>query len=177
MIKLYNIERYKNKSLKLLVGILIGTTLTGCSNKISNQDMQTSQEIEKVAEEENTAIYEMEMEDKLETRGSLTIYFKNTEYIDKVNEYVNAKVDSIAFYDEAGNGYGVILSNKETFTTTFLPGDYKFYSKYLGSTEEVSEECTGEFTITNPGEQLTLEIDYQKKTYDIYNNKSNTYKK
>lgn len=172
MIKIYSIEKYKNKPLKLLIGVLIGTTLTGCSNNIQNPTSQVTQEVQEIEETEEAddiAVYEMEMEDKLKTRGALTINFKNNEYVDEINEYVNAKVDSIAFYDEEGNGYGVVLSNKETYTTTFLPGDYKFYSKYL--------DLEGEFTITSPGEEQILEIDYQKKTYDIYSSKEDTYKK
>lgn len=169
MIKIYSIEKYKNKTLKLLMGVLIGTTLTGCSNNISNPTSQVTQEVQEIEETEEAddiAIYEMDIEEKLKTRGELIIYFKNTEYIDEINEYVNAKVDTIAFYDEEGNGYGVVTSNKDTYTTTFQPGDYKFYSKYLN--------LEGEFTITSPGEQLTLNIDYQKMTYDINNVNSNT---
>lgn len=151
MIKKYSIDKYKKKTLKLLTGVLIGATITSCSKNYSKEIASSLEEI---------AVYKLPLEEKLKTRGVLNIYFENNEYIEKTNKYVDAKVDSLVFYDDKENGYGVILSNNEPYQTTFLPGDYKFYSQYL--------DIEGEFTITTPGESLNLEIDYLNKTYNIY---------
>ena len=82
------------------------------------------------------------------------------EYIDKIDSDLNRKVDELIFYDDKGVGYGVVISDENIPTSTLSPGEYKFYSEYLG--------IEGEFTIDAPGDFKTLEIDYKTKSYDIY---------
>lgn len=117
-------------------------------------------------EEEEIPLYKQPLEKKLKTRGLLKIYFENTDYIDKKNEYVDAKVDSLVFYDDKGAGYGVILSTDEPYQTTFPLQEIKFHSQFLNQ--------DGAFTFTYPGEVLNLKVDYKAKTYEFYEDESDT---
>lgn len=106
-------------------------------------------------------VFDATLEENLKTRGALNIYFYNNEYIDKVDENLEYKADCLFFYNERHSLYGVIVSKEEPspYTTTFPPGNYTFYSKYL--------DVEGQFTITEPGEFLDLEVDYKTRTYKI----------
>lgn len=154
MLKIYDIKKYKNKTFKLMVGVLIGASLTGCGNTYSyEEEMEQS-------EENDIASYKIPLEEKLKTKGALDIKFDNIEYIDKINSDLKRKADELIFYDDKGVGYGVVISDENIPTSTLSPGEYKFYSEYLG--------IEGEFTIDAPGDFKTLEIDYKTKSYDIY---------
>ena len=154
MLKIYDIKKYKNKTFKLMVGVIIGASLTGCGNTYNyEKEMEES-------EEYDVDFSEIPLEEKLKTKGALDIKFDNMEYIDKIDPDLNRKVDELIFYDDVGVGYGVVISDENIPTSTLFPGEYKFYSEYLG--------IEGEFTIDAPGEFKTLEIDYKTKSYNIY---------
>ena len=161
MLKVYNIKKYKNKSFKLMIGVLIGASLAGVGT------LHSYEKEVKESEESDLASYKIPLEEKLKTKGALEIKFDNIEYIDKINPDLNKKADELIFYDDLGIGHGVVISNENIPISTLVPGNYKFYSEYL--------EMEGEFVIDAPGEFKTLEIDYKTKSYDIYsNNKTKT---
>ena len=141
--------------LVILIMILIMVALTIMMYVSVSNDYYEEEETEELPP------YKLTLEENLKTRGALNIYFYNNEYIDKVDENLGYKADCLFIYNERHSLYGVIVSKKEPspYTTTFPPGNYTFYSKYL--------DVEGQFTITEPGEFLDLEVDYKTRTYKI----------
>lgn len=131
---------------RAVLGLLTVCMLSGCGSEYYEDE-----------EDDEVPLYEMSLEEKLKTRGAINIHFKNTEYIDELDKYKNAYIDRVVFYDNKGYGYASVLSYEGNYTLTFEPGDYNAYSTYL------DEEW--KFTITEPGEQTDLVIDYKDKSH------------
>lgn len=143
-INFINKNKIKKHTFIICIGIMLGTKIISFNQSTSTTEITN-----------NKPVNEMSIEEKLETRGGVHIYFKN-------KEYMLQEKDSIAFFTSDGKGQGVVESKHDDYIITFVPGNtYNFYIKSLNT--------YGEIEINEIGKVINLIIDYKNMNYEITN--------